>query len=59
MRWPDLLAPGHHYRVGKLRRTRWLWMFGSLGQIAKATDEQAHEAGVDVKTAAEIRKVLS
>ena len=34
-------------------------MFGCRGQIAKALDEQAREAGMDVKTAAEIRKALS
>ena len=34
-------------------------MFGSLGQIAKALDEQSREARVNVKTAAEIRNALS
>ncbi|HKW86024.1 MAG TPA: excinuclease ABC subunit UvrC [Nitrospiraceae bacterium] len=45
--------------VGEIRRNRLLRAFGSLEKIAQATDEQLREAGVDAKTAAEIRKALS
>jgi excinuclease ABC subunit C len=46
--------------VGEIRRTRLLREFDSLEEIAAATDEQLREAaGVDAKTAAEIRKTLS
>jgi len=45
--------------VGEIRRNRLLRSFGSLEKIIGATDEQLHEAGVDAKTAAEIRKALS
>jgi len=34
-------------------------MVGSLGTLANALDEQAREAGVDVKTDVEIREPLS
>jgi excinuclease ABC subunit C len=44
--------------VGEIRRNRLLQKFGSLEQIAAATDEELREAGVDAKTAAEIRKTL-
>jgi len=44
--------------VGEIRRNRLLRTFGSLEMIAAATDEQLREAGVDAKTAAEIRKAL-
>ncbi len=44
--------------VGEIRRNRLLRSFGSLEKIIGATDEQLHEAGVDAKTAAEIRKAL-
>ncbi len=45
--------------VGEIRRTRLLREFGSLEKIATATDEELHEAGIDAKTAAEIRKTLA
>jgi excinuclease ABC subunit C len=45
--------------VGEIRRNRLLRTFGSLEKIAEATDEQLREAGVDIKTAAELRKALS
>jgi excinuclease ABC subunit C len=46
--------------VGEIRRTRLLREFGSLEKIAKATDEELREtAGVDVKTAGEIRRALA
>ena len=45
--------------VGEIRRTRLLREFDSLEEIAAATDEQLRvAAGVDAKTAAEIRKAL-
>ena len=44
--------------VGEIRRNRLLRTFGSLEMIAAATDEQLRDAGVDAKTAAEIRKAL-
>ncbi|MDE3035321.1 MAG: excinuclease ABC subunit UvrC [Nitrospirota bacterium] len=45
--------------VGEVRRTRLLRRFGSLAHIARATDEELRDAaGVDAKTAAEIRKAL-
>ncbi len=45
--------------VGEIRRTKLLREFGSLEKIAAATDEELREAaGVDAKTAAEIRKAL-
>ncbi|MBI4400675.1 MAG: excinuclease ABC subunit UvrC [Nitrospirae bacterium] len=45
--------------VGEIRRTRLLRKFGSVEKIAKATDDELREAGVDAKTAAEIRKALA
>jgi excinuclease ABC subunit C len=46
--------------VGEIRRNRLLRQFGSIKQIAAATDEALREAaGIDAKTAAEIRKTLS
>jgi len=45
--------------VGEIRRTRLLREFGSLEKIAAATDEELREAaGVNAKTAGEIRKAL-
>jgi excinuclease ABC subunit C len=46
--------------VGKVRRRRLLRTFGSLEQIAQASDEALRDAaGVDAKTAAAIRKALA
>ncbi|WP_447973611.1 excinuclease ABC subunit UvrC [Nitrospira sp. Kam-Ns4a] len=45
--------------VGELRRNRLLQKFGSLERIAAATDEELRAAGVDAKTAAEIRRTLA
>jgi excinuclease ABC subunit C len=45
--------------VGEIRRTRLLREFGSLEKIAAASDQELREAaGVDTKTATEIRKAL-
>lgn len=45
--------------IGEIRRNTLLRTFGSLEKIAQATDEELKQAGVDSKTAAEIRKALS
>ncbi|MFM8551435.1 MAG: excinuclease ABC subunit UvrC [Nitrospiraceae bacterium] len=46
--------------VGTIRRSRLLRRFSSLEQIAQATDDELLEtAGIDVKTAAAIRKALT
>ena len=46
--------------VGEIRRNRLLREFGSLDKIAQASDQELREAaGVDAKTAAEIKKALS
>ncbi|HYM36874.1 MAG TPA: excinuclease ABC subunit UvrC, partial [Nitrospiraceae bacterium] len=45
--------------VGEIRRNTLLRKFGSLDKIAAATDTQLREAGLDARTAAEIRKVLA
>ena len=45
--------------VGKIRRNRLLKQFGSLENIADATDDELREAaGIGARTAAEIRKAL-
>ncbi len=44
--------------IGEIRRNTLLRTFGSLEKIAQATDEELKQAGVDSKTAAEIRKAL-
>jgi excinuclease ABC subunit C len=44
--------------IGEARRKNLLRRFGSLEKIAEATDEQLRDAGVDAKTAAEIRGAL-
>jgi excinuclease ABC subunit C len=45
--------------VGEIRRNTLLRKFGSLEKIAAATDEQLREAGLDARTATEIRKALT
>jgi excinuclease ABC subunit C len=45
--------------VGEIRRNRLLRRFGSLEKIAAATDEELRTAGLDAKTAAELRKGFS
>ena len=44
--------------IGEARRKNLLRQFGSLEKIAEATDEQLRDAGVDAKTAAELRHAL-
>jgi excinuclease ABC subunit C len=46
--------------IGEIRRNRLLSRFGSLEAIAAASDEELlAAAGVDAKTAAEIRRALT
>jgi len=45
--------------VGEVRRATLLKTFGSLDKIATATDVQLRQAGLDARTAAEIRKALT
>ena len=45
--------------IGEARRKNLLRRFGSLEKIAEATDEELRDAGVNAKTAAELRNALS
>jgi excinuclease ABC subunit C len=45
--------------IGEITRARLLKQYGSLANIAAATDEELTEAGLDAKTVAEMRKVLA
>jgi len=45
--------------VGEIRRNTLLKKFGSLDKIAAASDAQLRAAGLDAKTAVEIRKALA
>ncbi len=45
--------------VGEIRRNQLLRKFGSLDKIAGATDAQLREAGLDARTAAEVKKALA
>ncbi|MGH7259798.1 MAG: excinuclease ABC subunit UvrC [Nitrospiraceae bacterium] len=45
--------------VGEIRRNTLLKKFGSLDKIAAATDAQLRAAGLDARTAVEIRKALA
>ncbi len=45
--------------VGELKRNRLLRQFGSLENIAAASDKALHEAGLDGKTVAEFRRALN
>jgi len=45
--------------VGEIRRNKLLRTFGSLDNIAQATDEQLREAGISAKTAAALRNALT
>ncbi|TLY40529.1 MAG: excinuclease ABC subunit UvrC [Nitrospirae bacterium] len=44
--------------IGEARRKNLLRRFGSLEKIAEATDEELRDAGVNAKTAAELRNAL-
>ena len=45
--------------IGEIRRKRLLKQFGSLDQIAAATDEELRSAGIDLVTLAALRKALA
>jgi excinuclease ABC subunit C len=45
--------------IGEITRTRLLKQYGSLENIAAATDDELTASGLDVKTVAELRKTLS
>ena len=44
--------------IGAIRRNRLLKTFGTLEEIASATEHQLREAGLDAKTMEEVRKAL-
>jgi excinuclease ABC subunit C len=44
--------------IGEITRTRLLRQYGSLENIAAATDDQLAADGLDVKTVAQMRKAL-
>jgi excinuclease ABC subunit C len=44
--------------IGEIKRTRLLKQYGSLSNIAAATDNELKAAGLDAKTVAEMRKAL-
>jgi excinuclease ABC subunit C len=45
--------------IGQIKRARLLKQYGSLANIAAATDNELTAAGLDAKTVAEMRKALS
>ena len=45
--------------IGEIKRARLLKQYGSLANIAAATDHELTAAGLDVKTVAEMRKALA
>ena len=45
--------------IGESTRARLLKQYGSLANIAAATDDELTEAGLDGKTVAEMRKALA
>ena len=45
--------------IGKIRRKRLLKQFGSLQQIAAASDDELRSAGLDLSTVAALRKALT
>ena len=45
--------------IGEITRTRLLKQYGSLENIAAATDDELTAAGLDTKTVAQMRKALS
>jgi excinuclease ABC subunit C len=45
--------------IGKITRTRLLKQYGSLANIAFATDDELTAAGLDAKTVAQMREALS
>ncbi|MGH7257879.1 MAG: excinuclease ABC subunit UvrC [Nitrospiraceae bacterium] len=49
----------HIIGVGEIRRNTLLRQFGSLEHIARATEEELKQAGLDSRTAQEVRKALN
>jgi excinuclease ABC subunit C len=49
----------HISGIGEVKRARLLKRYGSLANIAAATDDELTADGLDAKTVAEIRKVLA
>jgi excinuclease ABC subunit C len=45
--------------IGEIRRTRLLKQYGSIPNIAAATDDELKATGLDAKTVAQMRKALS
>jgi excinuclease ABC subunit C len=45
--------------VGEIRRNRLLRHFGSLDKISQATEDELKQAGLDTRTAQEVRKTLT
>ena len=45
--------------IGEIKRARLLKQYGSLANIAAATDDELTAAGLDTKTVAEMRKALA
>ena len=45
--------------IGEIKRTRLLKQYGSLANIAAATDNELTAAGLDAKTVAEMRNALA
>jgi excinuclease ABC subunit C len=45
--------------IGEIKRARLLKQYGSLANIAAATDNELTASGLDAKTVAEMRKALS
>jgi excinuclease ABC subunit C len=45
--------------IGKVRRKRLLKQFGSLQQVAAASDDELRSAGLDVSTVTALRKALT
>lgn len=49
----------HIIGVGELRRNRLLRHFGSLDKISQATEAELKQAGLDARTAQEVRKAMA
>jgi excinuclease ABC subunit C len=49
----------HIIGVGEIRRNRLLRHFGSLDKIAQATEDELKQAGLDARTAQEVRKAMA
>jgi excinuclease ABC subunit C len=49
----------HIIGVGEIRRNTLLRHFGNIEQISRATEEELRQAGLDSRTAQEVRKALS